>query len=152
MLAQKKNSFFAVPRPEDSHQLTMNACIRTVFPARTDLLASQWDQKSRGLELGVNESSSPSDCRKRAGLQPRRRRAVRPKRASAPEAQADSNAEHVASAAEAATPRLCIGGAEQAAEKPLQAVIPSGARNLALSIFNAVRDSSSSRSDRASSE
>ena len=56
-------------------------------------------------------------------------------------------------------------------EKPLQAVIPSpfavilsgakdlrislrvnSARNLALSIFNAVRDSSSSRSDRDSSE
>jgi DNA polymerase elongation subunit (family B) len=34
-------------------------------------------------------------------------------------------------------------GVLQPAEKPLQAVIPSGARNLALGIFNAVRDSSS---------
>ena len=35
------------------------------------------------------------------------------------------------------------GGAKQAAEKSLQAVIPSGARNLALSIFKTMRDSSS---------
>src|SRR5208283_2271698 len=31
----------------------------------------------------------------------------------------------------------------QAAEKPFQAVIPSGARNLALSVFKTMRDSSS---------
>jgi hypothetical protein len=35
------------------------------------------------------------------------------------------------------------GGAKQAAEKPLQAVIPSGAKDLALSFFQTMRDSSS---------
>src|SRR5208282_206244 len=36
-----------------------------------------------------------------------------------------------------------VGPPQQAAEKPFQAVIPSGARNLALNVFKVMRDSSS---------